>query len=32
MNKLTLENIRIEDHKIYDTDGNFVGEILYECT
>ena len=30
MNKLTLENTRIEDHKIYDTDGNFVGEILYE--
>ena len=28
--KLTLENITIKDHKIYDPDGNFRGEILYE--
>lgn len=30
MNKLTLENITIKDHKIYDQDGNYRGEILYE--
>lgn len=28
--KLTLENITIKDHKIYDPDGNFRGEIIYE--
>lgn len=28
--KLTLENITIKDHKIYDQDGKFRGEILYE--
>lgn len=28
--KLTLENITIKDHKIYDLEGNFRGEILYE--
>ena len=28
--KLTLNNITIKDHKIYDQDGNFRGEILYE--
>lgn len=28
--KLTLENITIKDHKIYDQDGRFRGEILYE--
>ena len=28
--KLTLENITIKDHKIYDPEGNFRGEILYE--
>ena len=28
--KLTLENITIKDHKIYDRDGKFRGEILYE--
>ena len=30
MKKLTLENITIQDHKIYDKDGNYRGEILYE--
>lgn len=30
MKKLTLENITIQDHKIYDEDGNYRGEILYE--
>ena len=30
MCKLTLENITIKDHKIYDPDGNYRGEILYE--
>ena len=30
MSKLTLENITIKDHKIYDQDGNYRGEILYE--
>lgn len=28
--RLTLENITIKDHKIYDPEGNFRGEILYE--
>ena len=28
--KLTLDNITIKDHKIYDQDGRFRGEILYE--
>ena len=28
--KLTLENITIKDHKIYDSEGNYRGEILYE--
>ena len=28
--KLTLENITIKDHKIYDPEGNYRGEILYE--
>lgn len=28
--KLTLENIIIKDHKIYDHEGKFRGEILYE--
>jgi len=28
--KLTLENITIKDHKIYDPEGKFRGEILYE--
>ena len=30
MNKLTLENITIKDHKIYDKNGVYRGEILYE--
>ena len=30
MNKLTLENIIIKDHKIYDQNGIYRGEILYE--
>ena len=30
MSKLTLENITIKDHKIYDQDGKYRGEILYE--
>ena len=30
MKHLTLENITIKDHKIYDEDGNCRGEILYE--
>lgn len=30
MSKLTLENITIKDHKIYDKDGKYRGEILYE--
>jgi len=30
MSKLTLENITIKDHKIYDPEGKFRGEILYE--
>ena len=30
MSKLTLENITIKDHKIYDQDGRYRGEILYE--
>lgn len=30
MEKLTLENIRIDNHRIYDESGNFVGEIVYE--
>ncbi len=30
MKYLTLENITIKDHKIYDEDGNYRGEILYE--
>ena len=30
MEKLTLENISIKNHRIYDGSGNFVGEILYE--
>lgn len=30
MKHLTLENITIKDHKIYDEDGNYRGEILYE--
>lgn len=30
MEKLTLENVNIKDHKIYDKNGNFVGEIIYE--
>lgn len=30
MNKLTLENITVKDHKIYDQDGRFRGEIIYE--
>ena len=28
--KLTLDNITIKDHKTYDQDGRFRGEILYE--
>ena len=28
--KLTLENITIKDHKIYDQEGKYRGEILYE--
>ena len=28
--KLTLENITVKDHKIYDQEGNYRGEILYE--
>ena len=30
MSKLTLENITIKDHKIYDETGRYRGEILYE--
>lgn len=30
MSKLTLENITIKDHKIYDESGQYRGEILYE--
>ena len=30
MSKLTLENITIKDYKIYDKDGKYRGEILYE--
>ena len=30
MSKLTLENITVKDHKIYDQDGRFRGEITYE--
>lgn len=30
MKKLTLENITVKDHKIYDSDGYYRGEILYE--
>lgn len=30
MEKLTLENISIKNHRIYDSSGNFAGEILYE--
>lgn len=30
MSKLTLENIAIKDHKIYDESGQYRGEILYE--
>ena len=30
MSKLTLENITVKDHKIYDQDGRFRGEIIYE--
>jgi len=30
MSKLTLENITIKNHKIYDQDGKYRGEILYE--
>lgn len=30
MSKLTLENITIKDHKIYDEGGQYRGEILYE--
>ena len=30
MKKLTFENIHIIDHKIYDENMNFVGEVLYE--
>lgn len=28
--KLTLENITVKDHKIYDPEGNYYGEFLYE--
>lgn len=28
--KLTLENIVIKDHKIFDSDGKFRGEIIYQ--
>lgn len=30
MSKLTLENITIKNHKIYDENGTYRGEILYE--
>ena len=30
MSKLTLENITVKDHKIYDQNGRFRGEIIYE--
>ena len=30
MSKLTLENITVKDHKIYDQNGKFRGEIIYE--
>ena len=30
MSKLTLENSTVKDHKIYDQDGRFRGEIIYE--
>lgn len=30
MSKLTLENITVRDHKIYDETGRYRGEILYE--
>lgn len=30
MMKLTLDNIQVKDHKIYDNEGNYRGEILYQ--
>ena len=30
MSKLTLENITVKNHKIYDQDERFRGEIIYE--
>ena len=29
MSKLTLENITVKDHKIYDQERKFWGEIIY---